>query len=231
MLQATAVLAETTRSPGNCMNRDNRWVSAIESTRFDLGGQVAGFLASGTWECTNIGGRGGCDGNLEMYHNDVHNTVDGDMATLTLASWDPLFWYGMPCSDLAVSGVWCLVPAPKMAVLLTPMDLKVHCCSLSCLSHCKHNLLYCSQAAPRQRGPVALHVPGGLCRNICWRNNCVPALSLRRSVRFKDIYMWLQLRPALAHRRRPRSRTRTWPGALGFCIHGPSSCQHCADRK
>jgi hypothetical protein len=52
-----------------------------------------GFIFS-SWACSNLGQGGGCSGNLEQFHNNVHNTVggtNGDMATLAFAPWDSIF--------------------------------------------------------------------------------------------------------------------------------------------
>eukprot|EP00883_Tetradesmus_obliquus_P008134 jgi/Sobl393_1/18821/SZX79129.1 len=81
-----------TRMPGESISRDYNWVAAINSEAAALRSQSASFLFSNDWSCTNLGGRGGCTGNMEMIHNNVHNTIGGDMSTLSAAAWDPLFW-------------------------------------------------------------------------------------------------------------------------------------------
>lgn len=89
--QATAVTPRGTTSPGTCTSRGFNWLDAMSRSAWDFSNQAAGFLASGSWSCT-YGGTRGCAGNLERLHNNVHNTVGGDMSTLSKAGWDPVFW-------------------------------------------------------------------------------------------------------------------------------------------
>ncbi|KAF8056830.1 sdr42e1 [Scenedesmus sp. PABB004] len=98
--RAPAATGRGSKSVGDCVSRDFGWDSGVSSQAAAFGGQVSAFLSSWSWSCTNLGGRGGCAGNLELcgararrgFHNNVHNSVGGDMATLSLAGWDPLFW-------------------------------------------------------------------------------------------------------------------------------------------
>lgn len=95
--QATAVTLDGVRREGDCVRRSFGWADSMASNSWDYRGQVSGFLSSFSWSCTNIANGNECAGNLEQLHNNVHNTIGGDMATLSTAGWDPLFWWVAAC--------------------------------------------------------------------------------------------------------------------------------------
>jgi hypothetical protein len=64
----------------------------MASSAWQYSSQVSAFLSSFSWACTNLRDGNECAGNLEQLHNNVHNTIGGDMATVSAAGWDPLFW-------------------------------------------------------------------------------------------------------------------------------------------
>jgi hypothetical protein len=125
--QATAITLAGVRRQGECITRSFGWADSMASNSWEYSGQVSGFLSSFSWSCTNIGNGNDCAGNLEQLHNNVHNTIGGDMATLSTAGWDPLFWW--------VLGMYwaCAVRVEFWIRALHPL-LHTQTCSLSASS-------------------------------------------------------------------------------------------------
>eukprot|EP00775_Hariotina_reticulata_P002467 gene2467-2770_t len=83
-----------TKNAGSCVSRAGNWASSMASMAGNFQSDNNQFLWS-SWSCTNLGQGSSCSGNLEGFHNNVHNTVGGtnggDMATLSFAPWDAIF--------------------------------------------------------------------------------------------------------------------------------------------